>query len=103
MRYDKKVLFFLEEGKPRYNPETGRTEIPEGSSVMKHCSVYDGGADWSVKVFGRAEENTLVAHHLGTVIKARRVELDGVTYRVLRSRQVRRKAAYLLGEKIHAV
>ena len=72
-------------------------------TVAKNCSLYDGGADWSVKIFGRAEEGTLVAHHLGRVLKARRARVNGETYVVLRSRQVRGKAAYLLGEKAHAI
>ncbi len=97
MRYDKPATF-VEITRGEYNPEQGKRNPDDLVITKKLVAAYDLQNQETLQTYGKEYRRGLVIHHLGKVVTADVVELKNKQYKILSSRQVRRKASYLLGE-----
>lgn len=97
MRFDTSVIF----GKTyeeRYDSRSGKVIKDEAIIAKKMCKTYDLSTERKVELFGRADADSHMIYHLGTKLEATWVEINGIRFRILDSRQVMGKATYMIGE-----
>lgn len=97
MRYDVKAIFTLRvtgEGK-KYDPVTGEWVIIEADTEARNCWAYDMTTQQTIELYGRQDVQGITISHQGKPINAESVEINGRSYKITSSRQLRRLATYI--------
>ena len=96
MRYDRQATFNLRvEGEPQYDPVTGEWDDPTTLTATRMVWCYDMRLKEVLEIFGRQDVRGITLSHQGEALEADTVELDGVTYKITATRQLRNKATYV--------
>lgn len=92
MRYNKRLNIVVERGVETYNPKTHRKEKQPDKMKTIPCHLAPINLERSMAIFGYYDRSIIVARCLGKSDEQHeQVEIDGVTYKVLRQIDYRQR------------